>query len=405
MVSLSRFGTAFVVWDKCRVSYEDSAGTLLGAQTVPPTKIHESSVASQPLGVDREKGVIFGVKCLGRESKNGRTYSQASLGQAVELYENGGKGTRVNIDHTTGNPTQRGMLEGFGILKGAKLGTDGVSADLHYLKAHPLAEMIVEQAERFPEQFGLSHVALGEVVEGPDGSLVVESLEAVESVDIVQKPATNAGLFEQEGGPTVAATKTKTKKTTVRQILEANKKHKLAAQWLLLCEEEEFVAAAEAPVEMPAEELGADDQVKAAFRSLVMAAFDDDALDAAATINRIKEILKAQEKLEAPAKKTDATSEGDDEAMAENVKLKQQLAVRDALDEKRLSRADLSEVQLRVLDRSATKEDAVDLIEAWGPTKEKPRVGPKFLNEQSEDEGETAGFIGETLKRQTAKAN
>lgn len=336
---------------------------------MPSQQIRERTVAAEALKVNREAGVILGVKCLGVESKNGRIYSQASLGQAVGLYEN----VDVNLDHTAGDPTQRGMVEGFGVLKNAKLGTDGVFADLHYLKSHPLAEMIVERAERFPEQFGMSHVALGEVVEAADGTLVVESLSAVESVDIVRKPATTGGLFESQGGPPVPATKTKTK--TVREVLEANKKNKLAAQWLLLCEEDEFAAVAEAPVEMAAEEMGADDQVKAAFRALVIAAFDDTSLDVGATAARIKEILKAQEKLEAPTKKADEPK-ADDDAMAESVKLRQQLAVRDALDENRVSRADLSEAQVRVLDRCTTKEDVVDLIEAWGPTKEKPDVRP-----------------------------
>ncbi len=73
--------------------------------------------------------------------------------------------------------------------------------------------------------------------------------------------------------------------------------------------------------------------------------------------------------------------------MAENVKLKQQLAVRDALDESQLSRADLTEPQLRLVDRCETKEHVLDLVESLGLGKEKPRVGPKHkLTESADDD-------------------
>ena len=36
--------------------------------------------------VDRSAGLIRGVKILGRHSKNGRTYSENAMRQAVELY-------------------------------------------------------------------------------------------------------------------------------------------------------------------------------------------------------------------------------------------------------------------------------------------------------------------------------
>ena len=44
-------------------------------------------VTSQPGRVDREAGVIFGVKIIGRHSRNGRTYSDRALSEAVNLYE------------------------------------------------------------------------------------------------------------------------------------------------------------------------------------------------------------------------------------------------------------------------------------------------------------------------------
>ena len=49
-----------------------------------------------------------------------------------------------------------------------------------------------------------------------------------------------------------------------------------------LLEQDVVPAAAEAPVEVPAE-ADSGQQVKAAFRAMVMAAFDDESLDAKAT--------------------------------------------------------------------------------------------------------------------------
>ena len=76
----------------------------------------------------------------------------------------------------------------------------GVYGDLHYLKSHPQAELVAEAAERNPNRIGLSHHAEGTV--RMDGSRVIfETVERVHSVDLVQTPATNAGLFESKGKP------------------------------------------------------------------------------------------------------------------------------------------------------------------------------------------------------------
>lgn len=360
-------------------------------------RITESSIAETSLKVDREKGVIFGVKCLGRESKNGRTYSDRALSDAVNLYE----GSEVNVDHPDGSTEdggfERQMADGFGVLRSTSLRASGVFADLHYLKSHPLAEVIAERAERFPGHFGMSHVALGEMTETEPGNFVVEGLASVESVDIVRRPATNAGLFESTGAPNMAkTTTTETKKPTVREVLERNRKTPLAANLLLLCEEEEFAAVAEAPVAPePTESSSGEDQIKAAFRSMIIAAVDDDKLDMAATVGKIKEILKAQEKLTAaPVKKDDPPDGG---AMTESVELtelKRKIAIREALDDRGMIPADLTEAQRKVLGRSQEKQHAVDLLEAWEVGPEKPAVRP--LNKPTSST--TGGRDYETLQ-------
>ena len=48
----------------------------------------------------RQAGVIRGVKVLGLESRNGRTYLPEALAQAAQLYED----AKVNVNHPKGNP-------------------------------------------------------------------------------------------------------------------------------------------------------------------------------------------------------------------------------------------------------------------------------------------------------------
>lgn len=271
---------------------------------------------SESVRVDRENGVIHGVKILGRESKNGRTYSDKAMDDAARLYE----GVKVNVDHPSKDRpnAERGLMEGFGELRGVKRERDGVFGDLHFLKSHPSAGPVCEMAERFPRQFGLSHNADG-VTTQERGKVIVESVESVISVDIVGRPATNEGLFESvdhdQGDDEL-----KTVKTTIRKLVEsAGGVFKIRLKRL----REEDVPMMDAPVEVPAEGKP-EDQIKAAFRQAVMAAFDDDSLDSKATLAKIKEILKAYDNLSGETAASDAPAEGGDSsgggAMEESVK-------------------------------------------------------------------------------------
>lgn len=145
--------------------------------------------------VDRDAGVIRSVKILGRESRNNRVYSDAALNQAAYLYE----GLAVNLDHPrpARGAGERSVVDGFGWLTAVGVRDAGVFGDLQFLRTHPQAPMIAEAAERNPRRFGLSHNAVGRIVQR-DGQNVVESIDRVHSVDLVQNPATSQGLFESE---------------------------------------------------------------------------------------------------------------------------------------------------------------------------------------------------------------
>ena len=367
---------------------------------MPKTKtttaaIREETWGADPMRVDREAGVIYGVKCLGRESKNGRVYSDQALTDARDLYE----GRDVNLDHADG---ERKMIDGFGVLRNAVLTREGVFADLHYLKSHPLADPIAERAEKFPKNFGMSHDASGVLVEGgaSGGRDLIEGLDAVESVDIVRKPATNSGLFESEqGAPKVAK---KRNDRTVAKVLASLPENEDAKIFSRLLEMEAMSDYADAPVEAMGDGASADDEVKSAFRAMVVAAFDDESLDTAATIGKIREILKAQEKLSAPSDPPASDGGGDesgddsgDGSLGMEESVKRQIAAlilredrRETLEEASLKRSDLNESQRKLWDRASTREEMVELLESWKitkqPTSDRPAIGRRRRVEEGE---------------------
>jgi hypothetical protein len=160
--------------------------------TATPPEFIRESVASLDTAsrVDQTSGVIRGVKIIGFDSQNGRSYTRQALSEACHLYE----GVRVFADHDrTGS--ERKMKDFCGVLKNVKLKAGGLFADLHLVRSHPLSAAIFERAERMPESFGLSHFAEGEARQ-EGGRSVVRRIISIRSVDLVTEPATTNGLFE-----------------------------------------------------------------------------------------------------------------------------------------------------------------------------------------------------------------
>jgi hypothetical protein len=82
------------------------------------------------------------------------------------------------------------------VFKNPVLGDNGVYADLHFLKSHPLAARVCEAAERMPEVLGFSQNATTIQVPDGHGGVVHESIKRVRSVDLVADPATTQSIFE-----------------------------------------------------------------------------------------------------------------------------------------------------------------------------------------------------------------
>jgi hypothetical protein len=239
--------------------------------------------AIAPSRIDRDSGLIEGVRILGPTSRNGRTYSPKAMEQAARLYE----GAPVNIDHPRGEGKDRPVSDAFGWIRNVRQMPDGVYGDLHFLKSHPQADVVAEAAERNPNRLGLSHHAEG-AVRMDGASVVVESVDKVYSVDLVQTPATNAGLFESEG-----------KRMTIREAAE------MAG--------EEKVLAAEGMGEYadkPMKENESD-----YFSAMVSEVLASGA-DRGEKMKKIAAILKAQEMLTAEAPSAPAAPEGEMEEMA-----------------------------------------------------------------------------------------
>ena len=147
-----------------------------------------------PMRVDRQAGVIRGVKILGLQSRNGRQYLPEALAKAVPLYE----GAKVNVNHPKGSPlSPRDYQDRIGVIRGAVLKpNEGLFGDLHFNPKHVLAGQLAWDAEHAPENVGFSHNVQARTSRRDD-VLLVEEITRVQSVDLVADPATTRGLYEQ----------------------------------------------------------------------------------------------------------------------------------------------------------------------------------------------------------------
>lgn len=244
------------------------AGRHLSERVAGPTS---------PLEVDRARGVIFGVKVIGRfsknshgvrEAENGTEYSEACLREAVKLYE----GVNVLTDHAAGRGP-RSVRDALGVLRNVRAAPDGLRADLHFNRKHPIAEQLCEDVESGLGQYGLSHDATSgrDRIDTKAKRLVVEAIASVRSVDLVLNPATNRNLWESHREPAMP-------QTTLRKLLEGVRWHEAAARLLEMDDMPGMDAPVDAPPAAPpleGEEAGPDHEaaLTAGFEAAIMAAW------------------------------------------------------------------------------------------------------------------------------------
>lgn len=225
--------------------------------------------------VDREKGIVRDVKILGWTSANGRRYEPS--GVTAALYE----GKVVKSDHV--KPGQnRSVRDSFAWLEGVNIRADGVYAKQLRL-LNPKGEFeqrVLSAAESAPHVFGLSHTARGREKAGSRGS-IIEAVESVQSVDLVDDPASVAGLYESRRFSV---------KLTVKEIMEALQSKRPKYVKKLSEAVEAGLMSPDAAMDMPPEEeTGADHEQ--AILDACKACLDDSALDTPAKLAKIKKLL------------------------------------------------------------------------------------------------------------------
>lgn len=261
--------------------------------------------------VDRENRIIRNVMVIGLSSGNSvrvvgidsdetYDYLPEALQDAIPKYQ----GVVVNLDHPDFTHTADGerrtasatkTAQRFGRLVNVRfVENKGLMADLEYLASHPLAEMILEAAERMPETLAMSHNARGNVTR-KGGKYVVDEIGEVRSVDLIaEKPGTTHSLFENLKECDMACDNklAEQEETEDKKLTEMNVDPNMQTAAPLQEEddmvnpEEEMIAEQDEAVAAPEE------MIESGFRGAINALLDDDSLDDATLVSRLGDLIK-----------------------------------------------------------------------------------------------------------------
>lgn len=144
--------------------------------------------------IDELGGIIRGVSLIktGEAEGHGLQVDDILLKQLQQSGKSKGK-VAVQLDHGSGISSTCGFITGF------RIDQDKLRGDLHLLKTHPEKDVIIERAARMPECFGLSVAFLpdqhGKKGEPLGGGKYAARCGELKSIDLVCRPAANAGLF------------------------------------------------------------------------------------------------------------------------------------------------------------------------------------------------------------------
>jgi hypothetical protein len=347
--------------------------------------------------VDREKGIIFGVKVLGTTSTNthgvrgveGTDYTRQAIADSVALCE----GIGVNVDHAPrSNPNlDRSARDKFAWLENLTESNDGSHGDLHFLDPKdPLAVKVMNAAEVKPDAFALSINAFGKgKVVGK--RYVIESIPEFQSVDLVSYGGTNKSLFESQESKTMKTVKEalaelKLKKSSLKAIQEMD--------GMAGCYGKDVEDADPAP---PDE---AEESYETHLGSAIVAILNDDTLDPDAKKKKILGVLKVvgeeedtepteeSDEDQEPTERTEEDDEEDDEkpetqesrAMRELHALKKELALSKLCESESFKPTAL---QRKILLKLSTKEQTQFIKENRAKPRVAPRSGYNLLTESA----------------------
>lgn len=336
------------------------------------------SESGAAMRVDREAGVIHEVKVLGWKSLNGREYDPAGVDAAI--YE----GKRVNAGHARGQG-DRDPRDTYAYLEGLAKRPDGLyAARLRLL--HPKGDFeqrVLSAAENAPHLYGLSHTARGREKAGSGGK-VIESVESVESVDLVCDPATVSGLHESRNQPV---------KSKVKDLIESLKAARPGYSRALLEVAEAGIMGPDATMDAPADAAAPDEPAdhKQALMDALKALCDEaDTLDEGELLKKFKAILKLIKGDKGGGSDEPAATEESRRLKTENARLLAEKLVRKAAN-----RADVT-LSEALIERGAApgmteaQADAyVAELKAFGGGSQRPRSAGPVVPQQGNRGGAT----------------
>ncbi len=252
--------------------------------------------------IDREKGLIRDVKFLGEFSANkppfNHRYPRSTREAAIPLLE----GARIYLNHPPRDKATetRPYEESLGVARRVHEKGDGLYGDFHFNPRSAIAEQICWDAENVPHGLGFSINGNSDHKHrDADGSMCVDAIDSLDSVDLVGKSATNRGLFESLQVPPM--------KLKLSALIESTKLKRPGYSRALREMADSGMMSPEQNMDDPGA-CGPDDPtlpdapdhelaLKQGFKGAMSAVLDDDSMDTKAKLAKLKEIMAAQEKL------------------------------------------------------------------------------------------------------------
>ena len=149
----------------------------------------EQFAMGAPERIDREAGILRGVRILGLKSAHGYSYDLEAQRAAAPRFEQ----LCLGLDHDYASKPMV-IQQAWGVLSNPRVDDKGTIADVTYLKTHQFTEQILEDAERNIGIFSISPVTQHTSFDAKNK--IVKSFVPVRC-DLVVRSATNKKIFEQ----------------------------------------------------------------------------------------------------------------------------------------------------------------------------------------------------------------
>lgn len=164
-----------------------------------PAFVCERFDSVRPTRIDRDKGVVEGVRVLNAVSRNGRVYPESVLHAHLGLYRNLPVNVGHHFDFATMTPLPVPPGDRFGVLgSNPRVDAGGVTSDLQFNPEHAFAKPFLWACENSPALYSFSplHRVKWCLKRDAQSRLVAESILEAASADIVSDGGTTSTIFE-----------------------------------------------------------------------------------------------------------------------------------------------------------------------------------------------------------------